>query len=51
MWSALTVDNGEDMNFVIIEDRLPAGFESETRNDPRFTFLQLLGLVLPPGAA
>ncbi len=33
----LTVDNKEDMNFVIIEDRLPAGFEvRETRNDPRF---------------
>ncbi len=34
----LTVDNKEDMNFVIIEDRLPAGFEvRETRNDPRFS--------------
>jgi uncharacterized protein YfaS (alpha-2-macroglobulin family) len=33
----LTVDNKEDMNFVIIEDRLPAGFEvRETRNDQRF---------------
>lgn len=33
----LTVDNKEDMNFVIIEDRLPAGFEvRETRTDPRF---------------
>lgn len=33
----LTVDNKADMNFVIIEDRLPAGFEvRETRNDPRF---------------
>lgn len=34
----LTVDNKEDMNFVIIEDRLPAGFEvRETRTDPRFS--------------
>lgn len=33
----LTVDNKENMNFVIIEDRLPAGFEvRETRTDPRF---------------
>jgi len=33
----LTVDNREDMNFVIIEDRLPAGFEvRETKNDARF---------------
>ncbi len=33
----LTVDNKEDMNFVIIEDRLPAGFEvRETRTDTRF---------------
>ncbi|MGA7827212.1 MAG: carboxypeptidase regulatory-like domain-containing protein [Geobacteraceae bacterium] len=33
----LTVDNKEDMNFVIIEDRLPSGFEvRETRTDPRF---------------
>lgn len=33
----LTVDNKEDMNFVIIEDRLPAGFEvREPRDDPRF---------------
>jgi uncharacterized protein YfaS (alpha-2-macroglobulin family) len=33
----LTVDNREEMNFVIIEDRLPAGFEvRETKNDPRF---------------
>lgn len=33
----LTVDNREDMNFVIIEDRLPSGFEvRETKNDTRF---------------
>jgi len=33
----LTVDNREDMNFVIIEDRLPSGFEvRETKNDARF---------------
>ena len=33
----LTVDNREELNFVIIEDRLPAGFEvRETKNDPRF---------------
>ena len=33
----LTVDNSEEMNFVIIEDRLPSGFEvRETRNDNRF---------------
>ncbi len=34
----LTVDNREDMNFVIIEDRLPSGFEvRETKNDTRFS--------------
>lgn len=34
----LTVDVGQDMNFVVIEDRLPAGFEvRETRDDPRFS--------------
>ncbi len=33
----LTVDAGQDMNFVVIEDRLPAGFEvRDTRDDPRF---------------
>ena len=33
----LTVDNRDEMGFVIIEDRLPAGFEArETRDDPRF---------------
>lgn len=33
----LTVDNRDDLNFVVIEDRLPAGFEvRETRNDSRF---------------
>jgi len=34
----LTVNNRDDMNFVIIEDRLPAGFEvRETKNDARFS--------------
>lgn len=34
----LTVDNRDELNFVIVEDRLPAGFEvREVRNDPRFT--------------
>lgn len=34
----LTVDNREDMNFVIIEDRLPSGFEVRAaKNDPRFS--------------
>jgi len=34
----LTVDNRDDLNFVVIEDRLPAGFEvRETRNDSRFS--------------
>lgn len=33
----LTVDNRDELNFVIIEDRLPAGFEvRETGSDPRF---------------
>jgi uncharacterized protein YfaS (alpha-2-macroglobulin family) len=33
----LIVDNKDDMNFVIIEDRLPAGFEvRETKSDLRF---------------
>lgn len=33
----LTVDNRDELNYVIIEDRLPAGFEvREVRNDPRF---------------
>jgi alpha-2-macroglobulin len=33
----LTVDAKESLNFVIIEDRLPAGFEvREVRSDPRF---------------
>lgn len=33
----LIVDVGQDMNFIVIEDRLPAGFEvRETRDDPRF---------------
>jgi uncharacterized protein YfaS (alpha-2-macroglobulin family) len=33
----LVVDNKDDMNFVIIEDRLPAGFEvRETKSDLRF---------------
>jgi len=34
----LIVDNREDLNFVVVEDRLPAGFEvRETRDDPRFS--------------
>jgi uncharacterized protein YfaS (alpha-2-macroglobulin family) len=33
----LTVENGRPLEYVIIEDRLPAGFESrETGSDPRF---------------
>jgi uncharacterized protein YfaS (alpha-2-macroglobulin family) len=33
----LVIDNKDDMNFVIVEDRLPAGFEvRETRTDARF---------------
>lgn len=34
----LTVDNRQELNFAVIEDRLPAGFEvRETRDDPRFS--------------
>jgi len=33
----LTVDNAEEMRFVVIEDRLPAGFEArEAKDDARF---------------
>jgi uncharacterized protein YfaS (alpha-2-macroglobulin family) len=36
----LIVDNKDDMNFVIIEDRLPSGFEvRETKSDLRFVGL------------
>ena len=36
----LIIDNRENINFVIVEDRLPAGFEvRETRSDPRFVGL------------
>ncbi|MEA5114167.1 MAG: carboxypeptidase regulatory-like domain-containing protein [Geobacteraceae bacterium] len=34
----LTVENRQDLNFIVVEDRLPAGFEvRETRDDPRFS--------------
>ncbi len=36
----LIIDNKDDLNFVIIEDRLPAGFEvRETKTDARFAGL------------